>query len=95
MRKGVYVAVKGPSLETPAETRFLRFIGADAVGMSTVAEAIAAVHTGLRILGISIISNVNLPDAMAPITIEEVVATVEQAEARLVQLIGCVLAGAR
>ncbi len=95
LRKGVYVAVKGPSLETPAETRFLRFIGADAVGMSTVAEAIAAVHAGLRILGISIISNVNLPDAMAPITIEEVVATVEQAEARLVQLIGGVLAGAR
>jgi purine-nucleoside phosphorylase len=95
LRKGVYVAVKGPSLETPAETRFLRLIGADAVGMSTVAEAIAAVHAGLRILGISIISNVNLPDAMAPITIEEVVATVEQAESRLVQLIGGILAGAR
>jgi purine-nucleoside phosphorylase len=95
LRKGVYVAVKGPSLETPAETRFLRLIGADAVGMSTVAEAIAAVHAGLRILGISIISNVNLPDAMAPITIEEVVATVEQAEARLVQLISGILAEAR
>jgi purine-nucleoside phosphorylase len=95
LRKGVYVAVKGPSLETPAETRFLRLIGADAVGMSTVAEAIAAVHAGLRILGISIISNVNLPDAMAPITIEEVVATVELAEARLVQLIGGILAEAR
>ncbi len=95
LRKGVYVAVKGPSLETPAETRFLRSIGADAVGMSTVAEAITAVHGGLRILGISIISNVNLPDAMAPITIEEVVATVEQAESRLVQLIGGILAGAR
>jgi purine-nucleoside phosphorylase len=63
--------------------------------MSTVAEAIAAVHAGLRILGISIISNVNLPDAMAPITIEEVVATVEQAESRLVQLIGGILAEVR
>uniref|UniRef100_A0A7V6A5L6 Purine nucleoside phosphorylase n=1 Tax=Desulfobacca acetoxidans TaxID=60893 RepID=A0A7V6A5L6_9BACT len=95
LRKGVYVAVKGPSLETPAETRFLRLIGADAVGMSTVAEAIVAVHAGLRILGISIISNVNLPDAMAPITIEDVVATVEQAEARLGQLIAGILAEAR
>jgi purine-nucleoside phosphorylase len=93
LRKGVYVAVKGPSLETPAETRFLRSIGADAVGMSTVAEAIAAVHAGLRILGISIISNVNLPDVMAPITIEEVVATVERAESRLVPLILGILAG--
>jgi purine-nucleoside phosphorylase len=65
------------------------------VGMSTVAEAIAAVHAGLRILGISIISNVNLPDAMAPITIEEVVATVEQAETRLGQLISGILAEAR
>jgi purine-nucleoside phosphorylase len=93
LRKGVYVAVKGPSLETPAETRFLRLMGADAVGMSTVAETIAAVHAGLRVLGISIISNVNLPDAMAPITLEDVVATVGQAETRLVQLIRGVLAG--
>lgn len=91
LRRGVYVAVKGPSLETPAETRFLRLIGADAVGMSTVAEAIAAVHAGLRILGISIISNINLPDAMAPIKIEDVVATVGQAESRLVKLILSVL----
>jgi len=93
LRQGVYVAVKGPSLETPAETRFLRLIGADAVGMSTVAEVITAVHAGLRILGISIISNVNLPDAMAPITLEDVVATVVRAESRLVQLILGVVAG--
>ncbi|MFZ2088218.1 MAG: purine-nucleoside phosphorylase [Desulfobaccales bacterium] len=95
LRQGVYVAVKGPSLETPAETRFLRLIGADAVGMSTAAEAIAAVHAGLRILGISIISNVNLPDAMAAITIEDVVATVGRAESRLVQLILGVLGETR
>ncbi len=94
LRHGVYVAVKGPSLETPAETRFLRLIGADAVGMSTVAEVIAGVHAGLRILGISIISNVNLPDAMAAITIEDVVATVGRAESRLVQLLTGVLAEA-
>ncbi len=93
LRQGVYVAVKGPSLETPAETRFLRLIGADAVGMSTVAEVIAAVHAGLRNLGISIISNVNLPDAMAPITLEEVVA-VRKAESRLVEVILGVLTAA-
>jgi purine-nucleoside phosphorylase len=93
LRKGVYVAVKGPSLETPAETRFLRLIGADAVGMSTAAEVIAAVHAGLRILGVSIISNENLPDAMAPITLEEIVATVARAETRLVRLILGVLEG--
>jgi purine-nucleoside phosphorylase len=87
LRQGVYVAVKGPSLETPAETRFLRLIGADAVGMSTVAEVIAAVHAGLRILGISVVSNLNLPDAMAPIALEDIVATVGRAESRLVPLI--------
>jgi purine-nucleoside phosphorylase len=87
LRQGVYVAVKGPSLETPAETRFLRLAGADAVGMSTVPEAIAAVHAGLRVLGVSVISNLNLPDAMAPISLEDIVATVAQAEPQLVELL--------
>jgi purine-nucleoside phosphorylase len=87
LRQGVYVAVKGPSLETPAETRFLRQIGADAVGMSTVPEVIAAVHAGLRVLGISVISNLNLPDAMAPIAIEAVIDTVARAEPQLVELL--------
>jgi purine-nucleoside phosphorylase len=87
LRKGVYVAVKGPSLETPAETRFLRLIGADAVGMSTAPEVIAAVHAGLKIIGVSVISNVNLPDAMAPIALEEIIATVARAESQLVELI--------
>ncbi len=87
LRKGVYVAVKGPSLETPAETRFLRLMGADAVGMSTVPEAICAVHAGLRVLGISVLSNLNLPDAMAPIAIEDIIATVARAEPRLVDLL--------
>jgi purine-nucleoside phosphorylase len=87
LRQGVYVAVRGPSLETPAETRFLRQIGADAVGMSTVPEAIVAVHAGLRVLGISVLSNLNLPDAMAPIAIEAIIATVARAEPQLVELL--------
>ena len=92
LREGVYVAVKGPSLETPAETRMLRILGADAVGMSTVAEAIAAVHAGLRLLGLSVISNVNLPDAMAPIAIESILQVVQQAEAPLSRLLQGIVA---
>jgi purine-nucleoside phosphorylase len=87
LRKGVYVAVPGPSLETPAETRFLRMIGADAVGMSTVPEVIAAVHAGMDVLGISIISNVNIPETLAPAPLEEVVASVRKAEPDLIRLI--------
>ncbi len=92
LRQGVYVAVKGPSLETPAETRFLRMLGADAVGMSTVPEAIVATHAGLRILGISVLSNLNLPDAMAPIAIEDILATVAGAEPRLADLLMGIMA---
>ena len=77
--KGVYVAVPGPNLETRAETRFLRNIGADAVGMSTVPEVIAAVHCGMKILGISVISNINLPDNPKAHTLEEIVEVVRQA----------------
>jgi purine-nucleoside phosphorylase len=75
LREGVYVGITGPSLETPAETRFLRKMGADAVGMSTVSEAIVAVHCGLRILGIVVITNVNNPDAMDEISLEAVIHT--------------------
>ena len=92
LREGVYVAVKGPSLETPAETRMLRMLGADAVGMSTVAEAIAGVHAGQRLLGLSVISNVNLPDAMAPIAIESILQVVQQAEAPLSRLLQGIVA---
>ena len=92
LQEGVYVAVKGPSLETPAETRMLRLLGADAVGMSTVAEAIVAVHAGLRLLGLSVISNVNLPDAMAPIAIESILQVVQQAEAPLSRLLQGIVA---
>jgi len=94
LRQGVYVAVQGPSLETPAETRFLRLAGADAVGMSTVPEAICAVHAGLRVLGVSVISNMNLPGEMTPVSLEEIVATVARAEPQLVTLLLGVLKGA-
>ncbi|WP_333570665.1 purine-nucleoside phosphorylase [Thermodesulfobacterium commune] len=87
VREGVYVAVPGPSLETPAETRFLRMIGADAVGMSTVPEVIVAVHAGLKVLGISVISNVNDPDNFIPILFSEVVEQSKRAEKRLEKLI--------
>jgi purine-nucleoside phosphorylase len=87
LKEGVYVAVPGPSLETPAETRFLRMIGADAVGMSTVPEVIVAVHAGLKVLGISVIANVNDPDNFRPILFEEVVASSQLAEKRLTRLI--------
>jgi len=92
LRKGVYVAVHGPNLETPAETRFLRAIGADAVGMSTVPEVIVGVHAGLRILGFSIITNINLPDAFQSISFEEVVAVAARSEATLRYLIEKIIA---
>jgi len=73
IRQGVYVGVLGPSLETPAETRFLRMIGADAVGMSTVSQTIVGVHCGLKILAIVVITNMNLPDCMGKTSIEDVI----------------------
>ncbi|MBI5559546.1 MAG: purine-nucleoside phosphorylase [Deltaproteobacteria bacterium] len=89
---GTYVAIPGPSLETPAETRFLRMCGADAVGMSTVPEVLVAVHAGLRILGISMVSNVNDPDNFQPIRIEEILDQAGKAEKRFVRLVLAVLA---
>jgi len=87
MSEGVYVAVAGPSLETPAETRYLRQCGADAVGMSTVPEVIVARHAGLRVLGISVIVNVNDPDRMMPVLLEEVLAEAQKASATLDRLL--------
>ena len=83
IRQGVYAGVVGPSLETPAETRFLRIVGADAVGMSTVSEAIVAAHCGLKIVAIAVITNVNLPDCMKQTSIEEVIANASQAGSSL------------
>lgn len=73
MFQGIYVGLKGPSLETPAETRFLRVIGADAVGFSTIQEVIAAVHCGMKVLGLSTITNVNDPDHQEKATVEEII----------------------
>ncbi len=84
---GVYVAIPGPSLETPAETRYLRNCGADAVGMSTVPEVIVARHARMRVLGVSVIANVNDPDNMQPIILEDVIAQSRLAEARFQQLL--------
>ncbi len=91
LHRGVYVGVLGPSLETAAETRFLRFIGADAVGMSLVTETITAVHCGMKVLALSVISNVNLPDHYLPAPVETIIATAEAAGPRLTRLLGAVL----
>ncbi len=84
---GTYVAIPGPSLETPAETRYLRMCGADAVGMSTVPEVIVGVHAGLKILGIAMVSNVNDPDNFQPILIEEILEQAKKGEEEFIQLV--------
>ncbi len=83
VQKGVYVAVAGPNLETRAEYRFLRGIGADVVGMSTVPETIAAVHAGMKVLGVSIITDMGLADALEPANIAEILATAAEAEPKM------------
>lgn len=84
INKGVYGGVIGPSLETPAETRFLRMMGADAVGMSTIPEVIVAAHCGLRILGISAISNINLPDCMQPASLSDILTNAGKAGEKII-----------
>ncbi len=81
--QGVFAAVAGPNLETRAEYRFLRGIGADVVGMSTVPEVIVGVHAKMRILGISVITDICLPDALEPVSIPDIIATANEAEKRL------------
>ena len=87
LREGVYVAVAGPNLETPAEYRMLRAVGADIVGMSTVPEVITAVHQGMRVLGLSIITDQCLPDTLEPTSVERIIAVARAAEPRLTALI--------
>ena len=83
VRKGVYVAMPGPMLETAAEYRFLRTIGADAVGMSTVPEDIVAVHMGIKVLGFSILTDECFPDALKPVTLKEVIKVANRAEPQM------------
>jgi len=90
--KGVYVAVLGPNLETRAEYRFLRGIGADVVGMSTVPEVLVAVHCGMKVLGLSIVTDMALPDALKPAVVEEIIAVANAAEPKLTKIVGGVLA---
>lgn len=87
LKKGVLVGLVGPNLETKAEYRFLRLIGADMVCMSTVLEVIAAVHLGLKVLGISVITDMCLPDALKPVTFEEIVEIANSAEPKLTKIV--------
>ena len=91
LREGVYVAVTGPNLETRAEYRMLRALGADVVGMSTVPEVITAVQMGMRVLGVSIITDQCLPDALAPASVEQIIAVARAAEPALAAVVGGVL----
>ncbi|HYW30780.1 MAG TPA: purine-nucleoside phosphorylase [Gemmatimonas sp.] len=91
LREGVYAAVQGPNLETRAEYRFLRTIGADVVGMSTVPEVIVARHGGMRVLGLSIITDQCLPDALQPASVEQIIAVARASEPRLSAVVRGVL----
>jgi purine-nucleoside phosphorylase len=91
LREGVYVAVPGPNLETRAEYRFLRGLGADVVGMSTVPEVIVAIHGGMRVLGLSIITDQCLPDALEEASVEKIIAVASRAEPNLTALVCGVL----
>lgn len=90
--RGVYAAVIGPNLETRAEYRMLRAAGADVVGMSTVPEVLVAVHAGLKVLGFSIITDLCLPDALAPVELSEILAVAREAEGKLRRVVLGVLA---
>lgn len=91
VKKGVYVALAGPNLETAAEYRMLRILGADVVGMSTVPEVIAARHMGMKVLGFSVITDMGLPDALGPMNLEKIIATANASEPVLTRLIGSVV----
>ena len=91
LREGVYVAVTGPNLETRAEYRMLRAMGADVVGMSTVPEVIVAVQEGMKVLGISIITDQCLPDALEPASLEKIIAVAKRAEPSLTRLVSGVV----
>lgn len=87
LERGVYVQVPGPNLETPAETRAYRRLGADAIGMSTALEAVAAVHCGMRVMALSCLTNKNVPDAMEQTSHEAVLAAAERASRSIANLL--------
>ncbi|MCH8567187.1 MAG: purine-nucleoside phosphorylase [Balneolales bacterium] len=91
MHQGVYVAVTGPNLETRAEYRFLRTIGADVVGMSTIPEVIAATHMGMKVLGISAVTDECFPDSLQPVVMSEILEAADIAEPKLTKVISGVL----
>ncbi len=93
VQQGVYVAVAGPCLETRAEYRFLRAMGADAVGMSTVPEIIVGAHAKMRNVGLSVITDMCLPDTLEPVSLSEIIAAANDAEPRLSALVRGIVAG--
>ncbi len=92
LREGVYAAVQGPNLETRSEYRFLRAVGADVVGMSTVPEVIVARHGGMRVLGLSIITDQCLPDALEAASLEQIITVARTAEPKLSAVVKGVVA---
>ena len=91
LERGVYASMTGPMLETRAEYRMLKILGADVIGMSTVPEVIAAVHAGMKVLGFSVITDACLPDCLEPADIKKIIAVADKAEPVLVKLIEKVL----
>lgn len=91
--KGVYVAVTGPNLETRAEYRFLRIIGGDAVGMSTVPEVIVANHMGLPVFAISVLTDEGFPDTLMPVSVEDILAIAHEAEPKMTLVLKNLIAG--
>ena len=87
VKKGVYAAMTGPNLETGAEYKFLRTIGADVVGMSTIPEDIVAIHSGMQVLGFSVITDACVPEELKPANIPEIINTAKEAEPKLTLLI--------
>jgi len=87
MHQGVYIALSGPMLETKSEYRFLRLLGADVVGMSTVPEVITAVHMGMDVLGVSVITDECFPDSLQPVNIEEILDAAAMAEPKMTKVI--------
>ncbi len=95
LHKGVYAGVVGPNLETAAEIRFLRGVGADAVGMSVVMEVITAVHAGMEVLAVAAVTNVNLPDCYQPASVKEIIAAAEKTGPVFMCLLEGVIAGSQ